>query len=164
MNDSQNKPTLEDLFVSKKLSNCQPDSWDDFEKKVKIKTLESYQKHNHSFYIKYFAPMIALILITVFSFQQHFITTDHSLNNVSSTEKEFSSSLQKVEEIPLTNDLESSEVLFSYNTYSSVSSHDYEKSFALENLDAHEQVSSYTSPTLALEESNSINSITNRSF
>jgi hypothetical protein len=37
MKSSQNKPSLEDLFVSKKIASPRPESWSDFEKKVKIK-------------------------------------------------------------------------------------------------------------------------------
>jgi len=70
MKSSQNKPSLDDLFVSKKLSSPQPENWSDFEKKVKIKTLESFQKEGSTHYLKYFLPVIMILLVPIFIFTQ----------------------------------------------------------------------------------------------
>jgi len=70
MKSSQNKPSLEDLFVSKKISSPRPESWSDFEKKVKIKTLESFHKKDSTRYVKYFLPVVVLLMVPVFIFNQ----------------------------------------------------------------------------------------------
>ncbi len=164
MNDSQNKPTLEDLFVSKKLSNCQPDSWDDFEQKVKIKTLESYQKQNHTFYLRYYLALFALLLVPVFLLQHQFLTTEILPTHIPDVDNKVSVKVHKDKSKILTSDLDLSEVQFSYISYSSVPSQEYEMSFALENLSANGQASSFTTPSFVVEESADINSLTNFSF
>ena len=64
----------------------------------------------------------------------------------------------------LSSDLSNSDIQFTYNTYSSTHSNDYEKSFALENMKASANISSYTTPTFLLDESNLKESFTNFSF
>ena len=164
MKSSQNKPSLEDLFVSKKISSPQPESWSDFEKKVKIKTLESFHKKDSTRYVKYFLPVVVLLMVPVFIFNQDDLFTKKKLfvstpNNTTSVLNE-----AKLITNDLSSDLSNSDIQFTYNTYSSTHSNDYEKSFALENMKASANISSYTTPTFLLDESNLKESFTNFSF
>jgi hypothetical protein len=164
MKSSQNKPSLEDLFVSKKRASPRPESWSDFEKKVKIKTLESFHKKDSTRYVKYFLPVIVLLMVPVFIFNQDDLFTKKKLfvstpNKTTSFLKEV-----KVATNDLSSDLSNSDIQFTYNTYSSTHSNDYEKSFALENMKASANISSYTTPTFLLDESNLKENFTNFSF
>jgi len=164
MKSSQNKPSLEDLFVSKKISSPQPESWSDFEKKVKIKTLESFHKKDSTRYVKYFLPVVVLLMVPVFIFNQDDLFSKKKLfvstpNNTTSVLNE-----AKLITNDLSSDLSNSDIQFTYNTYSSTHSNDYEKSFALENMKASANISSYTTPTFLLDESNLKESFTNFSF
>jgi len=164
MKSSQNKPTLEDLFVSKKISSPRPESWSDFEKKVKIKTLESFHKKDSTRYVMYFLPVVVLLMVPVFIFNQDDLFTKKKLfvstpNNTTSVLNE-----AKLITNDLSSDLSNSDIQFTYNTYSSTHSNDYEKSFALENMKASANISSYTTPTFLLDESNLKENFTNFSF
>jgi len=164
MKSSQNKPSLEDLFVSKKISSPQPESWSDFEKKVKIKTLESFHKKDSTRYVKYFLPVVVLLMVPVFIFNQDDLFSKKKLfvstpNNTTSVLNE-----AKLITNDLSSDLSNSDIQFTYNTYSSTHSNDYEKSFALENMKASANISSYTTPTFLLDESNLKENFTNFSF
>jgi len=164
MKSSQNKPTLEDLFVSKKISSPRPESWSDFEKKVKIKTLESFHKKDSTRYVKYFLPVVVLLMVPVFIFNQDDLFSKKKLfvstpNNTTSVLNE-----AKLITNDLSSDLSNSDIQFTYNTYSSTHSNDYEKSFALENMKASANISSYTTPTFLLDESNLKENFTNFSF
>jgi hypothetical protein len=164
MKSSQNKPSLEDLFVSKKISSPQPESWSDFEKKVKIKTLESFHKKDSTRYVMYFLPVVVLLMVPVFIFNQDDLFTKKKLfvstpNNTTSVLNE-----AKLITNDLSSDLSNSDIQFTYNTYSSTHSNDYEKSFALENMKASANISSYTTPTFLLDESNLKENFTNFSF
>jgi hypothetical protein len=164
MMSSQNKPSLEDLFVSKKIASPRPESWSDFEKKVKIKTLESFHKKDSTRYVKYFLPVIVLLMVPVFIFNQDDLFTKKKL--FVSTPNKTTSFLKeaKVATNDLSSDLSNSDIQFTYNTYSSTHSNDYEKSFALENMKASANISSYTTPTFLLDESNLKENFTNFSF
>lgn len=164
MKSSQNKPSLEDLFVSKKRASPRPESWSDFEKKVKIKTLESFHKKDSTRYVKYFLPVIVLLMVPVFIFNQDDLFTKKKL--FVSTPNKTTSFLKeaKVATNDLSSDLSNSDIQFTYNTYSSTHSNDYEKSFALENMKASANISSYTTPTFLLDESNLKENFTNFSF
>jgi len=164
MKSSQNKPTLEDLFVSKKISSPRPESWSDFEKKVKIKTLESFHKKDSTRYVKYFLPVVVLLMVPVFIFNQDDLFTKKKL--FVSTPNKTTSVLNETKLVTndLSSDLSNSDIQFTYNTYSSTHSNDYEKSFALENMKASANISSYTTPTFLLDESNLKESFTNFSF
>jgi hypothetical protein len=164
MKSSQNKPSLEDLFVSKKSASPRPESWSDFEKKVKIKTLESFHKKDSTRYVKYFLPVIVLLMVPVFIFNQDDLFTKKKL--FVSTPNKTTSFLKeaKVATNDLSSDLSNSDIQFTYNTYSSTHSNDYEKSFALENMKASANISSYTTPTFLLDESNLKENFTNFSF
>jgi hypothetical protein len=164
MKSSQNKPSLEDLFVSKKIASPRPESWSDFEKKVKIKTLESFYKKDSTRYVKYFLPVIVLLMVPVFIFNQDDLFTKKKL--FVSTPNKTTSFLKeaKVATNDLSSDLSNSDIQFTYNTYSSTHSNDYEKSFALENMKASANISSYTTPTFLLDESNLKENFTNFSF
>ena len=154
MKSSQNKPSLEDLFVSKKISSPQPESWSDFEKKVKIKTLESFHKKDSTRYVKYFLPVVVLLMVSVFIFNQDDLFSKKKL--FVSTPNKSTSVLNETKLVTndLSSDLSNSDIQFTYNTYSSTHSNDYEKSFALENMKASANISSYTTPTFLLDESN----------
>jgi hypothetical protein len=164
MKSSQNKPSLEDLFVSKKIASPRPESWSDFEKKVKIKTLESFHKKDSTRYVKYFLPVIVLLMVPVFIFNQDDLFTKKKL--FVSTPNKTTSFLKeaKVATNDLSSDLSNSDIQFTYNTYSSTHSNDYEKSFALENMKANANISSYTTPTFLLDESSLKENFTNFSF
>jgi len=164
MKSSQNKPSLEDLFVSKKISSPQPESWSDFEKKVKIKTLESFHKKDSTRYVKYFLPVVVLLMVPVFIFNQDDLFTKKKL--FVSTPNKTTSVLNETKLVTndLSSDLSNSDIQFTYNTYSSTHSNDYEKSFALENMKASANISSYTTPTFLLDESNLKENFTNFSF
>ena len=164
MKSSQNKPSLEDLFVSKKIASPRPENWSDFEKKVKIKTLESFHKKDSTRYVKYFIPVIVLLMVPVFIFNQDDLFTKKKL--FVSTPNKTTSFLKeaKVATNDLSSDLSNSNIQFTYNTYSSTHSNDYEKSFALENMKASANISSYTTPTFLLDESNLKENFTNFSF
>jgi len=164
MKSSQNKPTLEDLFVSKKISSPRPESWSDFEKKVKIKTLESFHKKDSTRYVKYFLPVVVLLMVPVFIFNLDDLFTKKKL--FVSTPNKTTSVLNetKLATNDLSSDLSNSDIQFTYNTYSSTHSNDYEKSFALENMKASANISSYTTPTFLLDESNLKENFTNFSF
>ena len=164
MKSSQNKPTLEDLFVSKKISSPRPESWSDFEKKVKIKTLESFHKKDSTRYVKYFLPVVVLLMVPVFIFNQDDLFTKKKL--FISTPNKTTSVLNETKLVTndLSSDLSNSDIQFTYNTYSSTHSNDYEKSFALENMKASANISSYTTPTFLLDESNLKENFTNFSF
>jgi hypothetical protein len=164
MKSSQNKPSLEDLFVSKKISSPRPESWSDFEQKVKIKTLESFHKKDSTRYVKYFLPIVVLLMVPVFIFNQDDLFTNKKL--FVSTPNKTTSFLKeaKVATNDLSSDLSNSDIQFTYNTYSSTHSNDYEKSFALENMKASANISSYTTPTFLLDESNLKENFTNFSF
>ena len=164
MKSSQNKPTLEDLFVSKKISSPRPESWSDFEKKVKIKTLESFHKKDSTRYVKYFLPVVVLLMVPVFIFNQDDLFTKKKL--FVSTPNKTTSVLNETKLVTndLSSDLSNSDIQFTYNTYSPTHSNDYEKSFALENMKASANISSYTTPTFLLDESNLKENFTNFSF
>lgn len=164
MKSSQNKPSLEDLFVSKKIASPRPESWSDFEQKVKIKALESFHKKDSTRYVKYFLPVIVLLMVPVFIFNQDDLFTKKKL--FVSTPNKTTSFLKeaKVATNDLSSDLSNSDIQFTYNTYSSTHSNDYEKSFALENMKASANISSYTTPTFLLDESNLKENFTNFSF
>ena len=164
MKSSQNKPSLEDLFVSKKRASPRPESWSDFEKKVKIKTLESFHKKDSTRYVKYFLPVVVLLMVPVFIFNQDDLFTKKKL--FVSTPNKTTSVLNETKLVTndLSSDLSNSDIQFTYNTYSSTHSNDYEKSFALENMKASANISSYTTPTFLLDESNLKENFTNFSF
>jgi hypothetical protein len=164
MKSSQNKPSLEDLFVSKKIASPRPESWSDFEQKVKIKTLESFHKKDSTRYVKYFLPVVVLLMLPVFIFNQDDLFTKKKL--FVSTPNKTTSVLNETKLVTndLSSDLSNSDIQFTYNTYSSTHSNDYEKSFALENMKASANISSYSTPTFLLDESNLKENFTNFSF
>jgi len=164
MKSSQNKPSLEDLFVSKKISSPRPESWSDFEKKVKIKTLESFHKKDSTRYVMYFLPVVVLLMVPVFIFNQDDLFTKKKLFVITPNKTTSVLNETKLVTNDLSSDLSNSDIQFTYNTYSSTHSNDYEKSFALENMKASANISSYTTPTFLLDESNLKENFTNFSF
>ena len=163
MKTSQNKPSLEDLFVSKKIASPRPESWSDFEKKVKIKTLESFHKKGSNRYLKYFLPVAVLLMVPLFIFNQDDLFTKKIFVSAPNKSTDVLSEAKRVTN-DLSSDLSKSDIQFTYNTYSSTHSNDYEKSFALENMKASANISSYTTPTFLLDDSNLKENFTNFSF
>ena len=79
MSNTPNKPTLEDLLASKKLSNPRPQCWTKFDEEVKIKTLESLHKGNSfNSTIKIF-PLFVVLLLPVFVFQHVYFSGNDDL-------------------------------------------------------------------------------------
>jgi hypothetical protein len=105
-----------------------------------------------------------ILLVPIFIFTQDGLFNSKSLVLLATNESINVASDTKPETIELSADLSSSDIQFTYNTYSSIHSNDYEKSFALENMEVTSNISSYTTPTFLLDESNLRENSTNFSF
>ena len=164
MKSSQNKPSLEDLFVSKKLTSPRPESWSDFEKKVKIKTLDSFHRQSSTRYAKYILPLVILSIVPIFIYDLDFLFSSPSSTEVITSNANFTTKSTNAETNDLFAVLSNSDVEFTYNSYSPSHSSDYEMSFALENMKTSGGITSYTTPTFLLDESNLKENVTNFSF
>ena len=154
MKSSQNKPSLEDLFVSKKLTSPRPESWSDFEKKVKIKTLDSFHRQSSTRYAKYILPLVILSIVPIFVYDLDFLFSASSSTDVVTRNAKFTTDSTNAETNDLSAVLNNSDVEFTYNSYSPSHSNDYEMSFALENIKTSGEITSYTTPSFLLDESN----------
>ena len=154
MKSSQNKPSLEDLFVSKKLTSPRPESWSDFEKKVKIKTLDSFHRQSSTRYAKYILPLVILSIVPIFIYDRDFVFSASSSTEVVTSNANFTTKSTNAETNDLSAVLSNSDIEFTYNSYSPSHSDDYEMSFALENMKTSGEITSYTTPTFLLDESN----------
>ena len=154
MKSSQNKPSLEDLFVSKKLTSPRPESWSDFEKKVKIKTLDSFHRQSSTRYAKYILPLVILSIVPIFVYDLDFLFSASSSTDVVTRNAKFTTDSTNAETNDLSAVLNNSDVEFTYNSYSPSHSNDYEMSFALENMKTSGGITSYSTPTFLLDESN----------
>ena len=103
-------------------------------------------------------------MVPIFIFTQDGLFNSKSLVLSATNESINVASDIELETIDLSADLSSSDIQFTYNTYSSIHSNDYEKSFALENMEVTSNISSYTTPTFLLDESNLRENSTNFSF
>ena len=154
MKSSQNKPSLEDLFVSKKLSSPRPESWSDFDKKVKIKTLDSFHRPNSTRSAKYILPLVILSIVPTFIYDLDFLFSASSSTDVVTRNAKFTTDSTNAETNDLSAVLIYSDLEFTYNSYSASHSNDYEMSFALENIKTSGEITSYTTPSFLLDESN----------
>lgn len=154
MKSSPNKPSLEDLFVSKKLASPRPESWSDFEKKVKIKTLDSFHRPSSTRYVKFILPLVILSMMPIFIYDLDFLFSISSSTEVITSNANFTKKSANAETNDLSDVLSNSDIEFTYNSYSPPHSTDYEMSFALENMKTSAEISSYTTPTFLLDDSN----------
>lgn len=164
MKSSQNKPSLEDLFVSKKLASPRPESWSDFEKKVKIKTLDSFHRKSSTGYAKFIFPLVFLSMVPIFIFDLDFLFLASSSTEVVTSNANFPTKSTNAETNDLSSVLSNSDIEFTYNSYSPSHSNGYEMSFALENMKTSGEISSYTTPTFLLDDSNLKEYTSNFSF
>ena len=154
MNSSKNKPSLEDLFISKKLSSSRPESWSDFEKKVKIKTLESFQRHSTTRYAKYLLPLVILSLLPFFIYDLDYSFPASSSSEIFTSNANLTIKGTNEQTNDLSTALNNSDIEFTYNSYYPSHSNGYEMTFALENMETSGEISSYTTPTFLLDGSN----------
>ncbi len=164
MKSSQNKPSLEDLFVSKKLTSPRPESWSNFEKKVKIKTLDSFHRQSSTRYAKYILPLVILSIVPIFIYDLDFLFSASSSTKVVTSNANFKIKSTNAETNDLSAVLSNSDIEFTYNSYSPSHSNDYEMSFALENMRTGGEITSYSTPTFLLDESNLKEDSSNFSF
>ena len=164
MSNTSNKPTLEDLLASKKLSNPAPKCWNMFDEKVKIKTLESLHRENSFNTPKKIILLFVVLLLPVFVFQ-HIYFTDNDLVIVQAS----TSGPVKDSHVTLKNslseladDLTISEVEFADNIYHTSTSEDFELSYALENFETPEM--SFVTTALDLEENRRTDLLSNFAF
>ena len=164
MSNTPNKPTLEDLLASKKLSNPTPQSWTKFDEEVKIKTLDSLHKQ-HSFNTPKKIILFFVILLLPVFLLQHIYFTDNDLvivqasttGPVKDSHVTLKNSLSE-----LADDLTISEVEFADNIYDTSTSEDFELSYALENFETPEM--SFVTTALDLEENRRTDLLSNFAF
>ena len=165
--NSNNKPSLKDLLISKKLSNPLPDSWADFDEKVKIRALESYQKDYSKFSSKKILALCGLFAFSFLIFQQLYLSSVNDIKSMKlSSEKETAISTESSDNFEkLSNDLTISEIEFANNSYLPVVVEDFDMSFSSENIDIPENISSFAAPVFVMED-NSIpaSSLSNFTF
>jgi len=164
MSITSNKPTLEDLLASKKLSNPAPECWTKFDEKVKIKTLESLHRENSFNTPKKIIPLFVVLLLPVFVLQ-HIYFTDNDLIIVQASSsvpvKDSHVTLKNISS-ELADDLTISEVEFADNIYDTSTSEEFELSYALENFETPEM--SFVTTALDLEENRRTDLLSNFAF
>ena len=164
MSNTPNKPTLEDLLASKKLSNPSPQCWTKFEEEVKIKTLESLHKGNSFNTTLKIFPLFVVLLLPVFAFQHIYFSDDEHLITEVSTSG-VANDLVVAETSSLTElaeDLTITAVEFADNTYHSSTSEEFELSYALENLESPE--TTFVTTAIDLEENRRTDLLSNFAF
>ena len=150
MKNSTEKPTLEELFDSKRLHQPSLSASSKFDDDVKIRTLNSFHSYNSLTTNKY------LILFTVLFFScipfYYFLLSDVSVSNksvITYTEQKSSILVEESSQnSKLSDDLSSSEFEYVENSYLVSSSTDYEKSFALKTMVLENDTQLYTSISL----------------
>ena len=164
MSNTPNKPTLEDLLASKKLSNPTPQSWTKFDEEVKIKTLDSLHKQNSYNTSKIIIPLFVVLLLPVFVFQHFYFSgnDDFILQASSSVPVKDSHVTLKNISSELADDLTISEVEFADNIYDTSTSEEFELSYALENFETPEM--SFVTTALDLEENRRTDLFSNFAF
>ena len=160
MSNTPNKPTLEDLLASKKLSNPTPQSWTKFDEEVKIKTLDSLHKQNSFNTSKIIIPLFVVLLLPVFVFQHVYFSGNEPHFEVSTSGCKRFMSLKTVSE--LAEDLTITAVEFADNTYHSSTSEEFELSYALENLESPEMT--FVTTAIDLEENRRTDLLSNFAF
>ena len=164
MSNTPNKPTLEDLLASKKLSNPTPQSWTKFDEEVKIKTLESLHKENSFNISKKIIPLLVVLLLPVFIFQHFYFSGNDDLILQASTSG-VGKDLVVAESTNLTElaeDLTITAIEFADNTYHSSISEEFELSYALENLESPEMT--FVTTAINLEENRRTDLLSNFAF
>ena len=164
MSNIPNKPTLEDLLASKKLSNPSPQCWTKFDEEVKIKTLESLHKGNSFNTTIKILPLFVVLLLPVLVFQQVYYSGNDDLILQAST-SDVGKDLVVAESTNLTElaeDLTITSVEFADNTYHSSTSEEFELSYALENLESPEMT--FVTTAIDLEENRRTDLLSNFAF
>lgn len=164
MSNTPDKPTLEDLLASKKLSNPTPECWIKFDEKFKIKTLESLHKENSFIISKKIIPLLVVLLLPAFIFQQVYFSDNDAVTIQTSTsgaEKDLEVAGKK-SLTDLAEDLTTSAVEFADNTYHTSTSEEFELSYALENLESPQMT--FVTTALDLEENLRTDLLSNFAF
>ena len=164
MSNTPNKPTLEDLLASKKLSNPTPQSWAKFDEEVKIKTLDSLHKQNSYNTSKIIIPLFVVLLLPVFVFQ-HFYFSGNEDFILQASNSGVGKDLVVAETSNLTElaeDLTITAVEFADNTYNVSTSEEFELSYALENLESPE--TTFVTTAIDLEENRRTDLLSNFAF
>ena len=164
MSNTPNKPTLEDLLASKKLSNPSPQSWTKFDEEVKIKTLDSLHKQNSYNTSKIIIPLFVVLLLPVLFFNM-FIFPDNDDFILQASNSGVGKDLVVAETSNLTElaeDLTITAVEFADNTYHSSTSEEFELSYALENLESPEMT--FVTTAIDLEENRRTDLLSNFAF
>ena len=164
MSNTPNKPTLEDLLASKKLSNPTPQSWTKFDEEVKIKTLDSLHKQNSFNTSKIIIPLFVVLLLPVFVFQHVYFSNDEHPTTEASTSGVANDSVvaESTNLTELAEDLTITAVEFADNTYHSSTSEEFELSYALENLESPEMT--FVTTAIDLEENRRTDLLSNFAF
>ena len=164
MSNTPNKPTLEDLLASKKLSNPTPQSWAKFDEEVKIKTLDSLHKQNSYNTSKIIIPLFVVLLLPVFVFQ-HFYFSGNEDFILQASNSGVGKDLVVAETSNLTElaeDLTITAIEFADNTYNVSTSEEFELSYALENLESPEMT--FVTTAIDLEENRRTDLLSNFAF
>ena len=164
MSNIPNKPTLEDLLASKKLSNPSPQCWTKFDEEVKIKTLESLHKGNSFNTTIKILPLFVILLLPVFVFHHVYFSDDEHLAIEVSTSGA-ANDLVVAETSNLTElaeDLTITAIEFADNTYNVSTSEEFELSYALENLESPE--TTFVTTAIDLEENRRTDLLSNFAF
>ena len=164
MSNIPNKPTLEDLLASKKLSNPSPQCWTKFDEEVKIKTLESLHKENSFNTTIKILPLFVVLLLPVFVFHHAYFSDNEHITTEESTSGA-ANDLVVAETSNLTElaeDLTITAIEFADNTYNVSTSEEFELSYALENLESPE--TTFVTTAIDLEENRRTDLLSNFAF
>ena len=104
------KPTLQDLFDSKKLDQPNDEFWNDFQEQVRIKTLSSVVTDNSSFsssqFLAYCSCIIILFGITIYGFFKFSLENTDLVVDSNSVDTSLNPSLDAVKEGFISKDLD----------------------------------------------------------
>ena len=153
MNSSKNKPSLEDLFISRKLSSPRPESWSDFEK-GKNQNFESFQRHTTTSLREISPSTSHFITCTLFIYDLDYSFPASSASEIFTSNANLTIKGTNEQTNDLSTALNNSDIEFTYNSYYPSHSNGYEMTFALENMKTSGEISSYTTPTFLLDGSN----------
>jgi len=164
MSNIPNKPTLEDLLASKKLSNSNPQCWTKFDEEVKIKTLESLHKGNSFNTTIKILPLFVVLLLPIFVFHHaYFSDNEHITTEVSTSGAANDLVVAETSNLTeLAEDLTITAIEFADNTYNVSTSEEFELSYALENLESPE--TTFVTTAIDLEENRRTDLLSNFAF
>ena len=164
MSNIPNKPTLEDLLASKKLSNSNPQCWTKFDEEVKIKTLESLHKGNSFNTTIKILPLFVVLLLPVFVFHHaYFSDNEHITTEVFTSGAANDLVVAETSNLTeLAEDLTTTAIEFADNTYNVSTSEEFELSYALENLKSPE--TTFVTTAIDLEENRRTDLLSNFAF